>query len=98
VERVGAPWRGSLFTALEGSNRTPCLIRWPHEVPAGKVSNEIVHQVDLFTTLVLAGGGSVSSDRVIDGIDMREFLLGDAEESGRDTVICLQGNRLQAIK
>jgi arylsulfatase len=35
---------------------------------------------------------------VIDGIDMREFLLGDADESGRDTVLCLQGNRLQAIK
>jgi arylsulfatase len=26
------------------------------------------------------------------------FLLGDAEESGRDAVLCLQGNRLQAIK
>jgi len=94
----GGPWRGSLFTSLEGSNRTPCIIRWPHKVPAGKVSNEIVHQVDLFTTLVLAGGGSVPADRVIDGIDMREFLLGGADESGRDTVLCLQGNRLQAIK
>ena len=32
------------------------------------------------------------------GMDMRDFLLGDAEQSGRDTVLCLQGNRLQAIK
>ena len=63
-----------------------------------KVSNELVHQVDLFTTLVLAGGGKVPDDRVIDGMDMTEFLLGDAEESGRDTVLCLQGNRLQAVK
>lgn len=29
---------------------------------------------------------------------MREFLLGGAEGSGRDAVLCLQGNRLQAIK
>ena len=21
------PWRGGLFTALEGSNRTPCIVR-----------------------------------------------------------------------
>jgi hypothetical protein len=35
---------------------------------------------------------------VVDGIDMCEFLLGEADESGRDTVLCLQGNRLQAIK
>jgi len=95
---ASGPWRGGYFTSLEGSNRTPCIIRWPGKVPAGKVSNELVHEVDLFTTLVLAGGGTVPADRVIDGIDMREFLLGDADESGRDTVLCLQGNRLQAIK
>jgi arylsulfatase A-like enzyme len=92
------PWRGGLFTALEGSNRTPCLVRWPGKVPAGRVSNELVHQVDFFTTLVHAGGGTVPSDRHIDGMDMAGFLLGDAEESGRDIVLCLQGNRLQAAK
>ena len=31
-------------------------------------------------------------------MDMRDFLLGDADESGRDTVLCIQGNRLQAVK
>lgn len=92
------PWRGGYFTSLEGSNRAPCLIRWPGRVPAGRVSNQLVHQVDLFTTLVLAGRGRLPGDRQIDGIDMRRFLLGDAEASGRDTVLCLQGNRLQAVK
>ena len=43
------PWRGGLFTTLEGSNRTPCMVRWPGKVPAGKVSNELVHEVDWFT-------------------------------------------------
>jgi arylsulfatase len=92
------PWRGGYFTSLEGSNRAPCIVRWPHRVPAGKVSNELVHLVDLFTTLVLAGGGRVPADRQIDGMDMRAFLLGNADQSGRDTVLCLQGNRLQAAK
>lgn len=92
------PWRGGYFTSLEGSNRAPCIIRWPGNVPEGKVSNELVHLVDLFTTLVLAGDGEVPTDRKIDGMDMRDFLLGDAEESGRDTVLCIQGNRLQATK
>ena len=92
------PWRGGYFTSLEGSNRTPCIIRWPGKVPAGKVSNELVHLVDMFTTLVHAAGAEVPADRQIDGMDMRDFLLGDAEESGRDDVLCIQGNRLQAIK
>ena len=92
------PWRGGLFTSLEGSNRTPCIIRWPGKVPAGRVSNELVHQVDFFPTLVKAGGGTVPTDRQIDGMDMTDFLLGDAEESGRDIVLCIQGDRLQAVK
>ena len=92
------PWRGGLSTSLEGSNRAPCIIRWPRKVPAGTVSNELVHEVDMFTTLVLAGGGGVPGDRPIDGMDMRGFLLGGAGESGRDTVLCLQGDRLQAVK
>lgn len=92
------PWRGGYFTSLEGSNRTPCIIRWPGKVPAGKVSNELVHLVDMFTTLVLAGGAKVPSDRQIDGMDMRNFLLGAADGSGRDAILCLQGNRLQAVK
>jgi arylsulfatase A-like enzyme len=91
-------WRGGYFTSLEGSNRAPCLIRWPGKVPAGKVSNELVHLVDTFTTLLLAAGATVPDDRQIDGMDMREFLLGAAEQSGRDTVLCIQGNRLQAVK
>ena len=92
------PWRGGLFTALEGSNRTPCMIRWPGKITPGQVSNEMVHQVDLFTTLVKAGGGKVPDDRIVDGMDMADFLLGDADESGRETVLCMNGNRLQAIK
>jgi arylsulfatase len=71
------PWRGGYFTSPEGSNRAACLVRWAHRVPAAKVSNELVPPVDLFTTLVLAGGGTAPSDRHIDGMDMRDFLLGE---------------------
>lgn len=53
------PWRCGYFTSLEGANRVPCLVRWTGNVPAGKVSNELVHLVDMFPTLVHAGGGTV---------------------------------------
>jgi arylsulfatase A-like enzyme len=97
-EGFSGPWRGGYVTSLEGSMRAPCLIRWPGNVPAGKISNELVHLVDTFTTLLLAAGATVPVDRQIDGMDMREFLLGGAQESGRDAVLCMQGNRLQAVK
>jgi hypothetical protein len=40
----------------------------------------------------------VPADRQIDGMDMSGFLLGDAGEAGRDTILCFEGNRLQAVK
>jgi arylsulfatase A-like enzyme len=41
---------------MEGSLRTPCLIRWPGQVAPGWVSNEIVHVTDMFTTLLTWAG------------------------------------------
>ena len=36
-------WRGTYFTALEGSLRVGFLIRWPAKIKAGTTSNEVVH-------------------------------------------------------
>jgi hypothetical protein len=43
------PWRGYCFTHMEGSLRAPFIIRWSGHVPAGRVSNQIVHEADTFT-------------------------------------------------
>jgi arylsulfatase A-like enzyme len=45
------PWSGSHSTAMEASLRVPLIIRWPGKIPAGRVSNEMVHIVDVYTTL-----------------------------------------------
>ena len=50
------PWTGFYNTVMEGGIRTPCIIRWPGRIPAGRVSNEIVHEIDLFPTLAAAAG------------------------------------------
>ena len=43
------PWSGTYVTAMEGSLRVPFIIRWPGKVPVGRVSNEMMHEVDLYT-------------------------------------------------
>ncbi|MDH3942453.1 MAG: sulfatase-like hydrolase/transferase, partial [Xanthomonadales bacterium] len=53
------PWRGGMFSPYEGSLRVPFLVRWPGKIPPGQVSNEIVHQIDLFPTLARAAGGKI---------------------------------------
>ena len=92
------PWRGQYFTAWEGGIRVPFLIRWPGKVPAGRVSDEIVHAVDLFPTLGSITGADVPKDRPIDGVDQSNFFMGKTEKSARDGILIWCADRLQAVK
>jgi arylsulfatase len=92
------PWRGTYFTAMEASLRAPFIIRWPGKVPAGRVSNEIVHIVDMYPTLARVGGAEVPRDRPIDGVDQLDFFLGKQENSNREGFPAYVADRLSAVK
>jgi arylsulfatase len=93
------PWNGFYNTVLEGGIRTPCIIRWPGRIPAGRVSNEIVHQVDFFPTLAAAiEADIVPKDRAIDGVNQLAFLEGKQAHSNRESVIFFTGSQLRAVK
>ena len=95
---TGGPWTSGLFTPMEGGVRVPFLIRWPGMVPAGRESNELAHEVDTFTTLARWAGAAVPDDRPIDGLDLREFLQGTTEISGREGLPIFFGEQLFAVK
>ena len=97
-QSFAGPWSGSYFTGREGSLRVPFILRWPGKVPAGAVSNEIVHEMDLFPSLARIAGGQVPGDRVIDGVDQVDFFLGEQESSNREHVVVYVGNELYGIK
>jgi arylsulfatase A-like enzyme len=95
---TSGPWRGYYFTHMEGSLRTPFIVRWPGRVPAGRVSNEIVHAVDTFTTFARIAGAAVPQNRAIDGVDQSEFLLERSESSAREGFPVFVADRLEAVK
>jgi len=92
------PWRGQYFTALEGGIRAPFLIRWPGKIAAERVSNEIVHGVDMFATLARIGGAKVPTDRPFDSVDQSDFFLGTSVTSAREGFPIWCADRLQAVK
>ncbi|MDQ8050856.1 arylsulfatase [Luteibacter sp.] len=92
------PWRGTYFTATEGSLRAPFIVRWPGRIPAGRVSNEIVHIVDMLPTLAHVGGAPVPNDRPIDGVDQLDFFEGKQEQSNREGFPAYVADRLSAVK
>lgn len=86
------PWSGFYNSTLEGGIRTPCIIRWPGHIPAGRVSNEIVHEIDFFPTLAAAVGADiVPKDRAIDGVNQLPFLEGKQPKSNRESAIFYTG-------
>jgi arylsulfatase len=83
---------------MEGGIRTPCIIRWPGRIPAGRVSNELVHEIDLLPTLAAVAGAEMPKDRAIDGVNQLPFLEGKQAKSSRDAVLLFTNADLRAVK
>jgi len=98
IPGTAGPWRGSLFTGFEGALRVPFVARWPGKIPAGSASDEIVHEMDLYPTFARIAGGKVPDDRIIDGVDQTDFLLGKQEKSNREGLIVYMGNNVWGVK
>jgi arylsulfatase len=95
------PWRGYYNSAMEGGVRTPAVIRWPDKIKAGQVSNELVHEVDLFTTILNAAGSPevIPNDRIIDGVNQLPFLEGKQKHSSRESAVFTQRfGQIMAVK
>ncbi len=71
------PLKGSKSTMWEGGLRVPFLIRWPEQVPAGKVSDEFLTALEIVPTLLAATGTEVPEGLDLDGFDMLPVLRGE---------------------
>jgi arylsulfatase A-like enzyme len=50
------PYRGEKNSNWEGGYRVPMMVRWPDQIEAGQVSNEIIAMMDWMPTLMAAAG------------------------------------------
>ena len=95
---TAGPWTGTYHTSMEGALRAPFVLRWPGSVPAGGVSNEVVHVTDLYPTLARSVGAKVPSDRPLDGVDQLDFFTGKQAKSGREGFVYYIKQELRAVK
>jgi arylsulfatase len=86
-------WSGELGSAWEGSLRTAGMMRWPGKIRADWKTEEMIHVMDMFTTLGKIGGGDIPTDRPIDGVDQIDWLIGKQDNSARDSrMVFFNGN------
>ncbi len=91
-------WTGTYHTSMEGSLRVPFIARWPGNIPADVVSNEIFHVVDIYSTLAAVAGVEVPQDRPIDGVNQVSFLKGETPNSAREGFVYFIKNEMRAAK
>jgi arylsulfatase A len=89
--------RGAKGTSWEGGVRVPAAIRWPGTIPAGRVSSEMVSELDLFPTFLSLAGGQVASDHPSDGYDLLPFLT-RGRPSPRHELYYVVDRDLQAVR
>jgi arylsulfatase A-like enzyme len=77
------PFRGQKRTLWEGGIRVPGIIRWPGQVPAGKVSDEIVHNIDVLPTFLAAAGIEPEAAWKVDGRNLLPVWRGQEKSSQR---------------
>lgn len=74
------PFRGQKRTLWEGGIRVPGVVVWPGKVPAGKVSDAVIHMTDLFPTfLAIAGVKDGPALPGIDGQDQSRVWTGESK-------------------
>ena len=93
------PLREGKATVFDGGVRTPCLMRWPGRIPAGRVCREMIWSMDLLPTLARLAGGAPPQDRLIDGRDIAPLMAGDpAARSPHEAFFIYWGAHLQAVR
>ena len=79
------PFRGEKNTNWEGGWRVPAMIRWPGNIEAGSVSNEIMHHMDWLPTFLAMAGNPDIKEQLLEGVTVAEV------GGGRDYKVHLDG-------
>ena len=100
-DAASSPFYGEKNTNWEGGWRVPSMVRWPGKIEAGSVSNEIMHHMDWFPTLLAAAGAEDIKERLkkgnvraigrkykvhLDGYNFLPYLLGEVDEGPRHEI------------
>ena len=89
--------RGAKGTTYEGGFRVPAIVRWPNEIPANQVTNEVATTMDLFSTLANIGGADIPQEKQIDGQNINALFKG-VDSGPFEKFFYLRGTNLQAIR
>jgi arylsulfatase A-like enzyme len=80
------PLKGFKATVWEGGVRVPFLMQWKGKLPAGKVEDRPVIQLDVQPTVLAAAGVAIKPDWKFDGVNLLPYLTGEKQDTPHDAL------------
>ncbi|AGA24979.1 sulfatase [Singulisphaera acidiphila] len=87
------PLRGSKRTTLEGGVRVPFVLSWKGTLPAGKVYDQPIIQLDILPTALAAAGVDAEPEWKLDGVNLLPHLNGKSDQPPHDTLYWRLGDQ-----
>jgi arylsulfatase A-like enzyme len=86
--------RGFKAQTWEGGIRVPFLVQWKGRIPAGKVDDRPVIQLDICPTALAAAGITVKPEWKLDGVDLLPYLTGEASGAPHEALYWRFGQQI----
>jgi len=95
------PYRGEKNSNWEGGYRVPMMVRWPAQIEAGQVSNEIIAMMDWMPTLLASVGDDGIKEKLkagtniggkkyrvhLDGYNFLPYFTGKTDKGPRQEIV-----------
>jgi arylsulfatase A-like enzyme len=81
-----APLNGFKAQVWEGGIRVPFLVQWKGRMPAGRVLDQPVIQLDIHPTVLAAVGQSLPKDAKLDGVNLLPYLTADKTDAPHEAL------------
>ena len=95
----GGPLKGGKGSIFEGGVRMPTIIWAPGKIAPNSENNQILSTIDLLPTFTKLAGGSLPTDRKIDGLDIwNNLITPEKYASPHEYFYYYKGNTLAAIR
>lgn len=91
---INYPLRGSKRQTLEGGIRVPFIVQWKGHLPAGKLYDSPVIQLDIQPTALAAAGVAAKPEWKLDGVNLLPYLQGENSQPPHDTLFWRFGQQM----
>ncbi|MGY8690579.1 MAG: sulfatase-like hydrolase/transferase, partial [Verrucomicrobiales bacterium] len=85
--KANADWRGQKADIHEAGHRVPFLVRWPGQVEAGAVSDQLICLTDLMATAAAVVGHPLGKREGEDSYNLLPILKGTTKKSVRKAIV-----------